>query len=40
MRKAALWEFQCRGTRERFINYKKADAKVRDGLKPSRGIHS
>jgi hypothetical protein len=33
MRKAALRQFQHRGTRDNFNNYKKADAKARNGLK-------
>jgi hypothetical protein len=33
MRKAALRLFQCRGTRDNFINYKKAEAKARNELK-------
>jgi hypothetical protein len=35
---AALWQFQYRGTREDFINYKKIEAKARNGLKVQEGI--
>jgi hypothetical protein len=36
MHKAALWQFQYRGTRENFINYKKAEAKARNELKKTK----
>jgi hypothetical protein len=35
---AALWQFQYRGTREDFINYKKTEAKTRNDLKVEEGI--